>query len=494
MKKFYITTPIYYVNAKPHIGHACTTIVADVLARFWRQQLGDKNVFFLTGTDEHGAKIQEMAKAANKNPQQFVDEISEQFKSTWRALNISNDNFLRTTDKKHIEAVAKVLNELYENGYIHKGEYDALYCVGCEQYKTKTDLIDGKCPDHQKEPEVQKEEAYLFRLSKFQNELLSLIKTDKYQILPPSSKKEIVAFYEQGLQDIAISRRKEKVSWGIELPFDKNHTTYVWIDAFLNYLTGLGWPHAKENYKKFWPVDVQIMSKDILRVHATIWPAMLLALKEKLPKHLFIHGYFTINGQKMSKTLGNVIDPNDLVKKFGSDGARYLIISQFPLGQDGDVKAEEFATKFNADLANGIGNLVSRVLGMTEKYFDNKVPKSTNEPIIDWGDVKKEYMDNFENFKIFENTKLILDAIKRLDGFIAGAKPWEVAKTNQEELKKIIFNLLESVRELAILIAPFMPETTNKIFVKLNINEKNADKPLKAGSDVSKGDALFQRI
>ena len=326
-KTFYITTPVYYTNADIHLGGAYTTIAADVLAR-WHKLKGEE-VFLLTGTDEHGQKIQEAAEKEGIKPKEFVDKIVKNFKEAFKMLNISNNNFIRTTDKEHEEEVKKVLQYLYDKKFIYKGFYEAYYCVGCEQYLTQSDLVDGKCPLHKKEPELRKEEAYLFNLSSFQKKLFDLIKSGKYKILPEIRRKEILTFIESGLQDISISRLKEKVSWGIELPFDKKHTCFVWVDAFWNYITGL---QEKNVFDKFWPADVQLMAKDIIRVHATIWPALLLATKNKLPKTLFVHGYFTVNGQKMSKSLGNVLSPIELVKKYGADSVRYFLMRNIPFG------------------------------------------------------------------------------------------------------------------------------------------------------------------
>jgi methionyl-tRNA synthetase len=484
------------VNSKPHIGHAYTTIVADILARYYRRQYGAKNVFFLTGTDEHGAKIAQSAEAAGLEPQIFCDQIAGEFKTAWSALNILNDDFIRTTEPRHEKIVKKVLTELKNaktpkgNAAIYEGEYSGLYCVGCEAYKKESDLVDGKCPDHNKEPEFLKEKNWYFRLSDFADVLREKIENNEIEILPAERKTEILSFINQGLEDIAISR--QQVKWGIALPFDTKQTTYVWVDALLNYISALSYP-AGDNFKKFWPANVQLLAKDIAKFHCIIWPAMLIAIGVEPPKTLFVHGYFTIDGKKMSKTLGNVIDPKDLVEQFGVDAARYLIISQFPFGQDGDIKADEFKVKFNADLANGVGNFVSRVLGMTEKYFENKVPAGETAPVLDWSDVYENYEENFKRLKIWENAKLIFDTIKRLDGFIAAAKPWDVAKTDENELKTMIYNLLESIRELSILLEPFLPETSRKIFAKLNIAEGDEKKPLRAGATIEKGDALFSR-
>ncbi|MBU1146152.1 methionine--tRNA ligase [Patescibacteria group bacterium] len=499
-KKFYITTPIYYVNAKPHIGHAYTTITADIFARYHRMR--GEEVFFLTGTDEHGAKIQQIADKAKKSPKEFVDEISAAFSEAWDVLNITNDNFIRTTDPAHEKAVADVTQKLFDKKFIYKGKYEALYCIGCEQYKTKAELVDGKCPDHKCEPEIHTEEAYLFRMSKFQNELLKLIKSDKLKISPETRKNEMISFYEkEGLKDVAISRRKEVVPWGIELPFDRDHTLYVWIDAFLNYLTGLGWPKDKKLYKKFWPANLQLMSKDILRVHATIWPAMLLAMGEKLPDELFIHGYFTIDGQKMSKSLGNVIDPVELAQKYGVDEIRYFLSREISFGEDGDFSFIRLEGRYNADLANGLGNLVARVLAMCEKYFDGKTPEKTS------GSVERtwqSYEINMEKFAPHLALKDVWDLIAFCDQFINTEAPWQLAKVDKERLSRVIYTLLETIRHIAWLITPFMPMTSDKIFEQLGLKPETEKKKsleeakkwggLVSGGKIKKGAALFPRL
>ncbi|MBI2106163.1 methionine--tRNA ligase [Candidatus Woesearchaeota archaeon] len=455
-KKFYITTPIYYVNDIASIGHAYTTIAADVLAR-WNKLKG-YDVFFLTGTDEHGQKIQNVAEEKNIEPKEFVDKISNEFKESFKLLNISNDNFIRTTDKEHEKEVKKVLQELYKKKYIYKGYYEAYYCVGCEQYKTENDLKDGKCILHHTKSELRKEEAYLFKLSKFQNQLLKLIKTGKYSILPDKRRKEVISFIKTGLKDISISRQKEKVYWGIELPFDKNHTCFVWVDAFWNYITGL---KQKNKFNKFWPADVQLMAKDIFRVHATIWPALLLATKNKLPKSLFIHGYFTIDGQKMSKSLGNVISPNDLVKKYGADPVRYFLLRHIPFGQDGDFSEEALKIRLNNELANELGNLVSRTLSLAEKNFKS-VKKQKIELKIELKNIEK-LIDNFELDKVLAE---IFKIIQSCNQYINKNKIWEL-KGKEQEIK--IYNLLEALRIISILLSSFMPETSEKINEQLEI-------------------------
>ena len=489
MKKFYITTPIYYVNSEPHIGHAYTTILADALARWHR--LKGENVFFLTGTDEHGQKVQEAAKKERLNPKEFTDRISNKFKESFKLLNISNDNFIRTTDKEHEKEVKKILQELYKNKLIYKGYYESYYCIGCEQYLTESDLVGGKCQIHKTTPELRKEEAYLFKLSKFQNQLLSLIKSEKYCILPKERRREVLSFIESGLKDISISRSKKQVDWGIELPFDKNHTCFVWVDAFWNYVTGL---KEKNKFKQFWPSDVQLMAKDIVRVHGTIWPALLLATKNKLPKTLFVHGYFTIEGQKMSKSLGNVIRPDDMVNKYGSDSLRYFLIREIPLGQDGDFSEESLKARHNNELANDLGNLVSRVLTLVDNNFKNGLKKSPlDKKLISKLNIKKidSHMQKLELQQALNETwKFINECNKHIND----EKPWEL---KGKELEKHLYTLIESVRIIAILVSPFIPETSDKIFSQLYQKKGNL-KDAVFGKvkiyKVKKGEILFKKI
>lgn len=506
MAKFYVTTPIYYVNDVPHLGHAYTTIAADILARYARMK-GDQ-VFFLTGTDEHGAKVAESAVKAGQTPQEFCDEKTARFKLAWDVLNISHNHFIRTTDKDHEVAVQKAAQKLYEKGFIIKGSYQGLYCQGCERYYTEKELVDGKCPEHQKPPEKYSEECYLFKLSAFQKPLLQLIQDNTLLIEPKEKRNEIISFLtKEKLEDISISRKN--VKWGVTLPWDKTQTLYVWIDAFLNYLTGLGWDgrdlptHVKEEgIYKWWPADVQLMAKDILRVHATIWPAMLLALEIPLPKKIFAHGFFTINGQKMSKSLGNVLDPIEQVKIFTSDGLRWLLIAGFPFGTDGDVSQERFYEKYNAELANGIGNLVARAITLATKISDFKLKvkdaKGEKETNQKW----EKYEKFLEKIEFESASKEIINYVAYWDKYINENEPWKLAKNDIDKFNQIIYNILEGLRQIAWLIAPFMPETSDKIFEQLGIldqeKQRNLKEAKKWGSTefkkIEKGEVLFPRI
>lgn len=478
MNKFYITTPIYYINDRPHCGHAYTTVVADILARYHRQK--GERVFFLTGTDEHGAKIEETAKRENKNPKLFCDEKSRQFEKTWQNLNISYDNFIRTTDPNHEKAVSAALKILFDKGFICKGDYKGLYCQGCEQYKSERDLIDGKCPDHQKEPILMEEEGYLFKLSSFETILNQKIRNNEFLINPSKRKNEVLGFLESGLKDVFISRKN--VRWGVSLPFDKSFTVYVWIDAFLNYLTGLGWNGNPKNLSEFWPPDIQLMSKDILRVHATIWPALLLGLGIPLPKQIMIHGFFSLNGQKMSKSLGNVVWPEELVKKFSADGTRYLLASALAFGQDGDISWQKFIEKYNSDLANGVGNLFERILTMVASYgydgYDiNKKNAGIDSEILNFGDkTEKDYSKKMDNYQLHEALSAVFSFIKKLDRYINSTEPWKLFKNKKlPELEKSLITLDFGFKKIILWLNPFMPskmEEAENYFQKLGPESK----------------------
>lgn len=470
MNKFYITTPIYYVNAKPHIGHAYTTIAADVLARFHKLQ-GDE-VFFLTGTDDHGLKIQKVAEALGKDPQKFTDEIAEEFKILWEKLNIKYDNFIRTSSEEHKKAVQKVLQILYDKGAIYKGEYEGLYCVGCEQYKNESDLINGKCPEHDMAPEKIKEECYMLKMTEKQDKLIKKIESDEFKIAPEKYKNEILSFLKnQKLNDISVSRKN--VKWGVPLPFEPDQTAYVWVDAFLNYLTGLGWNGNPKEVRPlsiktaqrgrtsiFWPPDVQLIGKDILRMHATIWPIILMHLEVRLPSVIFTHGHLLSGGRKMSKTLGNVITIEEMLEKFGVDGTRYLLMNAGTFGDDGDITIERLTEKYNADLANGLGNLVSRIIKLAQNIEGDK-------------DLKIDINSYFERIELNLALNNIWELIKQDNKFIEDNKPWELQKNNPEKFETIMQFLLRRLNAISGMLAPFLPDTSGKIKKAMETKQTN---------------------
>lgn len=483
-KKFYITTPIYYVNDVPHIGHAYTTIAADVIARWHR--LKGVDVFFLTGTDEHGEKIQQAAEKAGKQPKKFCDEIAKKFKTAWKILDISYDHFIRTTDEYHVKGVVKALQILYKNGYIYKGKYEGLYCVGCEKYLTESELVDGKCPDHLKEPKVLSEDSYFFSLSKFHAILLNKIEKGEMVIKPEVRKNEIVSFLKNNkLEDISISR--SRVKWGIKLPWDQNLTSYVWIDAFLNYVTGIGWPN--KTFEKYWPADLHLIGKDILRVHATIWPAELLAIGLKVPKQFFAHGYFTINGQKMSKSLGNVVDPVELSNKYSVDAVRYFLIREFPFGEDGDFSEKSLVNRINGELVADLGNLVYRVLTLAERYKGKIEGKPELDKKFDV-DAIDSYMENLELHNAIWS---IWEFIRATNKYVNEKQAW---KLEGKELGNVLYNLLEACRIISIFLSSFLPETAEKINKQLGVNAGKL-KDCKFGKftcKIKKGVYLFKKV
>lgn len=460
--KFFITTPIYYINSVPHIGHTYTTVIADVLARYYR--LKNKKIFFLTGTDEHGQKIEKTAETLNLSPLQLCDRNSLIFKEAWDELDISFNNFIRTTDSHHIKAVGEAIKYLWRKGFIYKSYYEGFYCIGCEEYKTISELVDRKCPIHNLRVEKVKEESYFFRLSQFKEIIKNKIKREELKIRPIERKNEILEFLKQGLQDVSISRKN--VKWGIPLPFDKKQTLYVWVDALFNYLTGIGWKGNPKKLPKYWPPDLQLMSKDILRMHAILWPALLLSLKIPLPKKLFVHGYFTIEGQKMSKTLGNVISPFEMIKKFGKDATRYLLVSSCSYGKDSDVSWSKFQEKYNTELANGLGNLVSRICVLGEKVTKGKkikiIIKNKNiQKLIK--DSWRKYRLLMEEVKVSEALDVIFSMVNFSNKYIVEKKVWEESRDQLKYLKELVF-ILENISRM---IEPFMPDISQKILSQL---------------------------
>jgi methionyl-tRNA synthetase len=475
----YITTPIYYPNDIPHIGTAYTTIAADILAR-WHALKG-KKVFFLTGTDEHGKKIELAAKEKNKSPKEFVDEIYPAFVDAWKKLNIQYSRFIRTTDKDHELVIKKILEKVNTKKDIYLGEYEGYYCTSCEAYYTETEAPDLSCPVHKKELEKLKEQSYFFRLSKYQKKLLEMYKKNKYFILPEFRRNEIIKRVEEGLQDLSISRTT--FSWGIQLPFDKTHITYVWFDALANYLTGVGYEKNKIMFKKFWPADVHFVGKDILWFHAVIWPAMLMSLNLPLPKTIFAHGWWTINKEKISKSRGNIINVDQLIALAGVDAARYFLFRETPFGEDGDFSKAMLLERNNNELANKLGNLVSRVSALIEKYGMQKTPNKL---------IKKLQLKNIdketEHCQFDKALQHIFSFIDVCNEYIQHKKPWETQD------KKVLYELADSIKAIAIVLSPYMPETTETIAKQFHfsINYKEIKKPLSI-KPIKKAEVLFRK-
>jgi len=460
MNKFYITTSIAYTNAPPHIGFALELIQADVLARYNRIQ--GKDVYFLTGTDEHGIKVEKAAKDAGKTPQEFVDEISKKFQALTEVLNISNTDFIRTTDtKRHLPAVEKVWQKLQENNDLYKQKYKGFYCTGCEAFLTKKDLVEGKCPHHQIEPQIIEEENYFFRLSKYQDQLKEVIEKDELKIIPEERKNEILSFIARGLEDISFSRSKERLRWGFSVPGDDKQVIYVWCDALTNYISALGFATNSDLFQKFWPADVHCIGKDILRFHAVYWPAILLSLNLPLPKSILVHGFITANGQKMSKSLGNVVDPFGLVEKYGQDAVRYYLLREIPTTKDGDFSYSKFEKRYNDDLAKGLGNLVARVIGLKFKIQSSKFKITIkNSKFIEILEkVKKDYQEAIKNYKLNEALVVIWELIGFCDKYIEEKRLWEEKEENKQEIEELIV----VIEEIANLLAPFLPGTSEKI-------------------------------
>lgn len=505
-EKFYITTAIAYTSRKPHIGNSYEIVLTDAIARFKRLQGYD--VFMLTGTDEHGQKIEEYAKSAGVTPKEYVDKVSGEIRSICDLLNTSYDKFIRTTDEYHEKTVQKIFKKLYDQGDIYKGHYEGMYCTPCESFWTESQLVDGKCPDCGREVKPAKEEAYFLRLSKYQKQLEDFIESNENFIYPEARKKEMLNnFIKPGLQDLCVSRTSFK--WGIPVTFDDKHVIYVWIDALSNYITALGYDPdgSSDLYKKYWPADVHIIGKDIVRFHTIYWPIMLMALGEPLPKQVFGHPWLLFGEDKMSKSRGNVIYADDLVDLLGVDAVRYYLVSEMPYANDGSITYETIIERYNSDLANTFGNLVNRTIAMQNKYFDGIIQEPTDSESVD-DELKvfaletvKKIEKCFETYRVADAVEAVLNLAKRSNKYIDETMPWALAKDENKKarLGTVLYNLLEAIRYIAILLTPFMPQTAEKIFEQMNCDIKDYDSmntfgALKAGTKVNEAQALFARI
>ena len=495
MKKFYITTAIDYTNSSPHLGHAYEKIIADILARW--HKLRNEDVYFLTGTDEHGQKVEKAAKNAGKDTQKFVDDIVAEFRKLLEKLNASNDDFIRTTDKRHIKVCLEIFKNVLEKGDIYKGQYEGLYCEGCEAFYLERELIEGCCPTHKKKLETVKEESYFFRLSKYKEKIIEHIKKNRKFILPEFRQAEVLNRLKDELKDLSISRTSFK--WGIPIPNDEKHVLYVWFDALLNYISALGYPNG-EKFKKFWPADCQVIGKDIYWFHTVIWPAILMSAGIELPKTILIHGFINLKGEKLSKSQGVVVDPIKLAEEYGTDPLRYFLTKEIVLGQDGDFSEDLVIEKINSELADDLGNLLMRIIVLTEKNFECKIPKqgkleAVDEKLIENSKIAKEVDELMLSYQCHRAIEKIWEFVRNCNKYLNETEPWKIKE--KERIGTVLYNLVESLRVISILLSPFIPETAEKILKQIgqkNGKLKDAEFSDKTKGTVTKSGILFPKI